>query len=296
MSIDKTTGWVTIILLVIFALVIMIVAIILSFSYVTRELDTENPNRKIGINVRARSAVRRAVKNKNRPLPNFDFDSTPGATNAASYRYTGNARNISKCGVEGSHSLKINGSCECEPGYWGLSCELQSYSHSFVAVGNVNDVKEYECDSTQVNNLKECEEMCSEGCDGFYYRDKSCKLLSEPPVFSPDDTPTFHPLRQADIYVKRGVNPIITDRVYLYEGDQPLRYWLGVRDNVIALIPGQLYHLPFLPDGWINDDGLDLAYSDRQFSNVREAKYIQRSNQEFKTQLYQWVMAIPKKC
>jgi hypothetical protein len=297
MAIDKTTGWATIIVLITLLIVIIVAAIWISFYYVTSQLDTETPNAKRGANVRVRAAIRR-LTNKNRPLPNFNDDSTPGATNAASYRYPGNARNISKCGAEGTHSVKINGSCECEPGHWGLSCELQSYSHSFMAIGNVNEDQacEYESGSVQVSNLKECEEMCEDDCDGFYYRNNSCALLSEPPRFNFDDVPTFQPLRQADIYMKRGTNPVITDRVVLYEGDQPLRYWLGVRDNVIALIPGQLYHLPFLPDGWINDSGLDLAYSDKQFTDVRQAKFIQKSNQEFKTQLYQWVMAIPKKC
>lgn len=296
---DKTTGYATIVILIILAILILVVAIVVSFYHVTRRTDTTSEAAKRGGNVRARigSAIQanRTGKRPQPRLPIFDDDSTAGAS-GGQFQYTGNARSIIKCGEPGTNSVTVNGVCRCEPPYWGLHCELESYSHDFVAVGSLQSDDQscrYINQSQQVGSLADCQEQCGEDCAGFYYKNHSCTLLSETPTFHYQDLPTYQPLQQSELYLKRGTHPLVTDRVFLYEGHRPLRYWIGTRDNVLMMEPGQLYRLPFLPDGWINDGKYRLAYSDQQFKSPQQAKFIQYPNKEFAPQLYEWVMVVP---
>lgn len=292
---NNTTGWITIAILIIIAVIVSIVAIAISFYHVTTQLDTSNPAAREGGNIRVRElGGKHPVRNPAR-LPRFNNDSTAGASNG-NYQYVGNARSIRECGTDGTNSIRTNGRCECIPGYWGFNCELQSYSHNFLAIGNI-DESNYECMDykvEEVNNLSQCEQSCGDSCEGFYYQDNSCVLLSEVPSFKFEDMPTFEPMRQSNLYLKRDLHPIVTDRVFLYENILPLRYWLGIRDDVIAMEPGRLYQLPFLPEGWVNDSKYGLAYSDQPFKNISQAKFIQNGNSDFVPQLYRWVMVIPR--
>ncbi len=100
-----------------------------------------------------------------------------------------------------------------------------------------------------------------------------CTKLAEVQVKTGQNIP-FDPNVDSSLYMKKGYSPIFTDRVFIYSGELPLRYWLDSNDgfrniltnsNLRFIYPSQLYLLNFVPTSQINNANLTGFYSDAPF-------------------------------
>ena len=166
--------------------------------------------------------------------------------------------------------------CQCDQPIWGYSCNRNSYDQKYISAGNY--------DSSLMNivplalpsskTLFECTALCdsTSGCNGVVWQptnviDGICTPISEVIVNQYRTIP--YPLGvDSTIYMNQSnLDSIVyTDRLWLYTGALPLRYWL--KDTVISPVSNLqtiatniVYLLPFYPVNSLNQTHLIGVYS-----------------------------------
>lgn len=244
--------------------------------------------------ITARGGTQHRSSDKKVVIPRHSIDGIAGMS-YNQYKYVGNGMGIINCG-EGGRSELVNGRCSCVGNYWGINCELESYNPSFNAIGNLPIEDKCEIDG-YYTSFRQCHNDCliSDSCVGFEWRNNYCNLLSEIPTFDMNELPTYNPTTQPELFLKES-RPLFLDVVFIYYGELPRRFWQGNRDNVIPIVPGTVYQVPFIADNWINDSKLDLAMSDVPFDDIRQAKRIQLGSDPFIPTTYNWMMIVSNYC
>lgn len=280
---DSRTGYILVVILVMIIVLTIAILVIMLTVYLTNKLNGKRFTARASPGSRPRSSDKVVI-------PQHSIDGIAG-TSYSQYKHVGNGMGIVQCGLDGRSELR-DGKCVCAGSYWGINCELESYNPEFTAIGTAMGTGIPGITGFN-NTFRECHDTCliDGDCTGFQWVDCQCSILSSTPIITVDQAPIYNPLVQSQLFLKTG-RPLFSDVVFLYYGNLPRRFWQGNRDNVIPVVPGSVYQLPFIPDNWINDSQLDLALSDEPFSNPSQAKRIQRGNQQFLPTTYNWVMII----
>lgn len=282
----ERTGYIIAIILGVVIVAIIVILIIILSIYLTNRLN----GRPV---VTTRTGKVTVQPNTRVVIPEHSIDGLTGMSHHQ-YNHVGNGLGIVNCGIDGRSELK-DGKCVCTGTYWGINCQLESYNHNFTAVGKLDQplLGDLQVD---VDTFSQCQQTCLEmdSCAAFQWRDNECVIVESTPVVTIDNGPHYDPTVQSELYLKNSHldRPLFDDVVFLYYNQLPRRFWQGNRDNVIPVVPGYAYHLPFIPENWINDNRYDLAFSDRQFDDVRQAKVIVRGDRPFVPTAYNWVMIV----
>lgn len=166
----------------------------------------------------------------------------------------------------------VNGRCLCEIPYYNNDCQLESYINTYITVGQLQEsqvdkniinspiVDSLSFDSTGKYINNSCTKQCDNNinCIGIYYNsnDKTCQLLSKLDIVS-GSVITYDLFEQANYYIKDSYNLVLLDRVIVYNGIKPLRYWLtnsysNGGSNMTALFRNVVYTLTYRPTQLIN--------------------------------------------
>lgn len=202
------------------------------------------------------------------------------------------------CQVPGNRQIWVpeytpTGGCFCLPPFWGAKCDRQAYNENFFAVGQPETVPAPVLIQTKTPYLSfgdkdSCTNKCieSSSCSAVSWSDNVCTLYSGPITFK--ETIPFDQFKDSTLYIKGKCNPAIgqnagcpvfTDRVIVYRGALPLRYWLYSR---YAEDSGQMVNLPlktvwaidFRPDKTINT-GHRGYWSNKPFIFGQKTPYVQ---------------------
>lgn len=177
-------------------------------------------------------------------------------------------------------------SCSCHIPFYNPDCFLESYSNKYTALGqilpdqvilNVLSTNQtdrlsfpFEAGDTTCTGLCDITANCigvrwtSQGPPTFGLTDPettgTCELLASPIIFEPDTNLMYDLNQQANIFIKNGNEPQVKDRVFVYSGIKPLRYWLtnnfsNNSTNLTAMRENILYNITYYPTMLINSTG-----------------------------------------
>ncbi len=221
-----------------------------------------------------------------RVLKKLGPDSVVGTANRVSYYSNLDAvayRDETTCtAVTTTRWIPSIGKCKCLPPYWGPTCKRETVSKGYLPAGSWNsDTGSLQVIGDPVSlphlsfNMKgelgsTCTDMCNDtdGCNGVLWEpttdndptrhNGTCTLLKSVTI-APGQQLGFDPNNDGNLYLKDpNVSLIYTDRVYIYGGRSPPRWWLysrlhvpngRVTNNQLEAVIDRLYTLSFFPDG-----------------------------------------------
>lgn len=224
--------------------------------------------------------------------------STPGASNNGYYaNKNGNHYQDTRACTAGptrewNTVLNItSGTCLCQIPFYGEECFLETYDNMYTALGQITDEQaDYEIDlNTETHRLSFpyntdndslCTAMCDadDDCIGVKWQSQGppdfginttdpalstkgkCTLLRNKVVFTPGVPLKYDLDLQANIYMKREIDPEVKDRVFIYKGPKPTRFWLADSFADGATQMNALYHatqqkIEYYPETLINSTG-----------------------------------------
>lgn len=186
------------------------------------------------------------------------------------------------------------GECACQVPFYSEKCFLETYDNTYIALGQIT-AEQADLDiaqETEANRLsfpyfpssEFTEMLCTQMCDddddcigvrwipqgppdfGINTMDPQmstkgrCDILQEAVVFKPGVPLSYDLNEQANIYMKRGRDPEVKDRVFIYRGVKPSRFWLADTfsdgtTSMNALYEAILYQIDFYPESLINSTG-----------------------------------------
>lgn|SRR3990167_324489 len=163
----------------------------------------------------------------------------------------------------------------CEPPYWGEFGEREAYSDNYIALGNPEpDDVTYEIIRTaRTDRLSfgksSCTQLCDndDNCGGVVWKDGKCTLVTDVLVNDGMDL-YYDPKVDSSLFIKKSLQgPIITDKVFIYKGKLPLRYWIQDPSNysITSGQKGELFQVKFYPTGLVNDGKLTGVWSPYRF-------------------------------
>lgn len=180
--------------------------------------------------------------------------------------------------------------CQCAPSLFGPNCNLAAFDPGYYAGGQaplegspvvtslgaqtINGVSFGPTSATTIcNNLS--------GCNGFVLTGPTAATFFSDVTLKNDLHLPFIPENPPVYYFKQKQTPKFPDRVFLYRGDKPLRYWLldrVINDdlNLLAAQRDTVYELHFVPEGLVNDGNLIGLISDQPFAYTDLATYVQQ--------------------
>lgn len=170
--------------------------------------------------------------------------------------------------------------CRCRRPYWGPDCRRETVQQGYLPVGAWDpEVAELQVvgERRSVPHLsfnmegeegQTCTELCdlTEGCAGVLWEPSGeidltrnpgvCTLLTGVTV-RPGQQLAFDPQSDGNLFLRDPDESLhYTDRVYIYSGRAPVRWWLYSRLNVpngrvvdlqLEVLEGRLYNVPFFP-------------------------------------------------
>lgn len=182
------------------------------------------------------------------------------------------------------------GTCGCASPYWSGNCQRESYKPQYIATGKVNpgsititpigspvvtNQLSYPVESSTIS----CTDLCdaTNNCTGVIWEpipiDDNHQLLSgvctlfSQVVVNPSYHINYNPLADSNIFVKDNLSAIkFTDRVLIYSGSLPPRWWTNIRQalidsNHIIVVKGRVYNLTFYPEHAFNSTPMTGLYS-----------------------------------
>lgn len=219
--------------------------------------------------------------------------------------------------------------CNCYPPFWGENCMRESYSDKYLAVGtpNINDILLPNMNEQTVSRLSfpfkgnnsENEEqlICTELCDqdeqctgvlwngpnnqemGINNPSGSCGLLYGDVIVQNGKNIPYLINDDATLYLKNSNKLIFEDRVFVWNGTLPLRYWLynqiwEKNIRLLTMYANTIYKLTFIPTNFINDGMLIGVYSNSNL-NISQIETIinNGSNNNYYIQLPGQPLKIP---
>ena len=181
----------------------------------------------------------------------------------------------------------LNSHCRCNPPYFGPACQREAndsnfayaagnpaagnVSYGFVTLGVANQLA-FKLDPSQTT----CQELCegTDGCTAFLweappFRERgiptsmgSCSVITGSVVVNSGSNIPYNVETQSTLYMRNGQFPIFTDRLFLFRGTLPLRYWVGHTASSTPVFAGKQVHLSFFPESWVNDSPLAVVLAE----------------------------------
>jgi len=186
--------------------------------------------------------------------------------------------------------------CRCRPGFYGPSCTYQRHSTQTFCVANSS--KSFTMDMTPtaggaqlyVNgdgyaDPQSCLALCDQDpqCLGVSHDGQRCRLVTSPMRVTSRDAPVYDPLQRCTLFAYSTDSIIAPDKIYLYSGTRPYRYWTEPTDpNFVTLPLNHTATLNFTPTHITNKGAHTGAWStrplgDSSFSCEDESVYIHHS-------------------
>lgn len=197
-------------------------------------------------------------------------------------------------------------SCSCADPFWGASCDRESYSTDYKAIGNYTPGELNILESLKVNrkafpyepdtqpNQTTCEAACNanEKCLGYYYVNdgdnmgigtatptNTCLLLGKVPDYKGEP---FDPNVDSTTYLSKARTkgrPLLPGSVIIYNGHLPNRFWLEKRVEttklkMVNILTETLNSINFYPGGVIDDDKHIVVFSSTHFTREDARRYI----------------------
>ncbi len=172
--------------------------------------------------------------------------------------------------------------CTCTVPFFGSSCTRESYSNGYQAIGNPSsdDITINVIDTPVVDALSfpvddiTCTGLCDDDelCTGVIFQ-STCTLLSGDVIVSPNIIIPYSMEIDSTLYLKGDDRHLIfTDRVFIYTGTLPARYYL--RTTVSSDAGGQMFpaieniitKLTFFPIKQLNTANLIGIYSENELT------------------------------
>ncbi len=231
----------------------------------------------------------------------FNNNSNPGATSGSGeFPYMNNGSGITT--LEECNSLpnrtwdEETSSCNCLPPFWGKECERESYSETYLALGtaSVGELDVYKTtlvhrQSFPFSGYDEaiqttCDQACdeSEECIGYALERSDfspdsqeplmgCNLLRREPTLT---SISFNPDTDSNVFLHRERSlgrPRFPEKVILYSGDLPTRFWLEQRASteeyqIVTIGMNSIERIDFFPENEINDSRAILVFSQDHFT------------------------------
>lgn len=161
---------------------------------------------------------------------------------------TGIDQNQSTC--VGNNLIYSDNKCTCAFPYFGEYCSREFHESNYYDLAidpllvkftsnkliNVNDLSFSEngqtTNSMKLNtyiesNPQSCTGLCNntDGCIGVIFDNKGCQLITSK-IEVPDNVKINNPLESiSTMFIKGGVNVILNNKIILYTGKKPIRYW-----------------------------------------------------------------------
>lgn len=253
----------------VFFFIILIIIIILIFIFIYLNINPKKPLTLGLINLQPPSNVTSTLGASNNGLINLN--------NGNSFM------DITTCNNQ-NNSIWVN-SCTCIVPYYSSDCSIQSYDLNYTAIGQINDnqviTTEY---NTENNNfLSFNQNSCTNKCDidnqciGVKWQNNICTLLKDNFIVKEGEVINYDLYKQANYYLKNNIPVELKDRVIVYTGVQPLRYWIPTTFSnsavnfMNALFENIQYPLNYRPlwlinntDGWVGLVSNTLIVGDYQ--------------------------------
>lgn len=134
-----------------------------------------------------------------------------------------------QCGTIG-HSMLVGGVCECIAPFYGPTCELESWDWKYYAFGIPHTPSDVIFEQANVGTFsgrksfllgsgrdpQGCSEIIdrAQGALGFVYDGTSCYAITSQPEFKDNALVTYDQTVPSSIYLRRGVEPLVYDRVF----------------------------------------------------------------------------------
>ena len=186
--------------------------------------------------------------------------------------------------------------CVCANPFFGFSCFRESYDENYFAVGNPSesDITVVVIDTVSVDRLSfpfvngsQDQSMCTQLCDvdsscsgilwdpadpptlGTQQSDDSiCTLLSGTVTVNAGNNIPYNIRIDSTLYLKDEKNLIFVDRVFLYTGILPARYYLrtglstDAAGQMMPIFEGIVVKLSFIPTTQLNTSNLTGIFAD----------------------------------
>jgi hypothetical protein len=192
----------------------------------------------------------------------------------------------------------ITNYCQCIVPFYGAQCNLESQNLTYLAAGVppagslllpptqtiITDRLSFDF-ANNPNVQTHCTDQCdaNDDCVGVLWQEPPplsygtattsgvCTLLLNDVLVNPGQNLPYDPTIQSSLYFKSGNAPQFTDRVFVYYGTLPPRYWVGdmlVNGSSIVqtLYPNQLYTLFYYPQYQVNNAFLTGVISNQPFN------------------------------
>lgn len=180
--------------------------------------------------------------------------------------------------------------CTCAPGFFGPNCNLAAFDANYYAAGQAPLEGAPVLTSLGTKPItgvsfgsQSATTQCSAlpGCTGFALTAPNQATFFSEMSLTQDLHLPFIPENPATYYLKRGQTPKFPDRVFLYRGEKPLRYWLldrVINDdlNLLAVQKNTVYELHFVPEAMVNDGNLTGLISDQPFAYNDIPQWVQQ--------------------
>ncbi|MCZ2845893.1 MAG: hypothetical protein O2U61_05270 [Candidatus Bathyarchaeota archaeon] len=160
--------------------------------------------------------------------------------------------------------------CQCPPHRFGDFCDRQVFTNEFKGIGIAsnldqisNQIEEIDADNLSFGAGENCTTLCQDDCAGVYWDGTTCKIIKgdriivNPEVDISQKIPIpFSYAKDSNIYGKidaNGGDLVFTQRLYLYTGDLPWRFWLttgGFKNRTVdmfTMIRGTIYNMSIHP-------------------------------------------------
>lgn len=233
------------------------------------------------------------------PPPDAALNSDVGGTDTGFVTYNNAVNFVTPmlCTIQphAAWGLDVNtgqSGCYCVRPYFGPSCTREAHTSTYYGAGTPTpqDMTALGIPSTapqlafaiptvSVNGgaaetSLSCTAQCDamEGCKGVIWASQNrCDLLMTPVEVPAGRTISYSPDTDATLYLKRGIHPQFTDRVFVYTGSLPLRFWVRspIRTEgtqLQAIARGEVVKLNFKPTHVLNDTSLVGVFSSQPFA------------------------------
>lgn len=178
--------------------------------------------------------------------------------------------------------------CQCAPGLYGPNCNLAAFDATYYAAGQTPPEGAPTLTALGTKAIsgvsfgtQSATSQCSAlpGCVGFALTGPNQATFFSQMSLPQDLHLPFLPEKPAVYYLKRGQVPKFPDRVFLYRGSKPLRYWMLDRVitdevNLLALEKNTVYELLFVPEGIVNDGNLTVLVSNQPFNYTDISRWV----------------------
>lgn len=210
-----------------------------------------------------------------------------------------------------------SGICTCRAGTFGPRCNLSYHDPKYYVTGMNSNNSQYNKITLNTpvnlsfnglaNDNNSCTEICERNpeCKGIEYdhENKICSHITSDIIFTGSES-HLELDTSVQTYLKIKNKPKFRNKVFLYSGRKPLRYYLdrsnqryiGKRNirskekrqyGIFSLNPGVVYHIDWIPFRIVNSGEMIGVWSSKPFtesqfySRMETAEYVDRASGDY---------------